>query len=192
MSQILFVSAPEGYDSDALRRAAYDCAVSAGETGVCLVQASTPSMSSPAQVVVNIAAKEASIVLALPTEERETDFGPVYVFRGDAYLVTDLPGGEAIAQDPFDLQEAGRSFILTLDRETAFLTTLQYDRTTGEMTPVRRTVEGAAAAAMYLHRDLEQGTMEVTIEQPGGVLEIGMRKESGKVTGLSAGGPVEV
>ena len=134
MSQFLSVSFDHAHPSaDEIRIAAFRCAMDAGEKGVCLVQAKIQDQAAPINVVVNIAAGEATVVLSLPKRIQSFPFGCA-----------------------------------------------------------SRTVEGAAAAAMFLHRDLEHGTMEVTVGQPGGILEIGMRKESGEVTGLSAGGPVEV
>ena len=81
--------------------------------------------------------------------------------------------------------------IAALNRETAFVQAVDYSVDPQNPIIIGRSTEAAAAAAMVLHQDLENGTMESTIGQPGGILEIGMRKENGKVTGLSAGGPVD-
>lgn len=192
MSDILTIEVPSAghrYDGDFMRRAAYEHAMASGETKVCLVLVKRDGFD-PIQVVVNGNAKEASIVLPVPTDVMTFDFGTAVVFPGEIYLVT--------GQNPeMVISKAGKAFpqsdviIVTLDRESAFITAADYRLNEDHPILIGRSAEAAAAAAIVLHQDLENGTMESTIGQPGGILEIGMRKENGKVTGLSAGGPVE-
>ena len=191
MSQFLSVSFEHAHPSaDEIRIAAYRCAMDAGEKGVCLVQAKVLDHAAPINVVVNIAAGEATVVLSLPKQIHAFPFGWAYYFESGVYLVTEQPA-EAVSKDVrSSVSDTDPLYLLALDQESAFVTTMLC--LPDALRPVPRTVEGAAAAAMYLHRDLEHGTMEVTVGQAGGILEIGMRKESGEVTGLSAGGPVEV
>ena len=51
---------------------------------------------------------------------------------------------------------------------------------------------GSTAAAVVLSSELRDGITEIGVGQPGGDLEVGVRKESGQVTGLSIGGPVHL
>ena len=131
-------------------------------------------------------------MLPLPTREESFGWAERFDFPAGTFLLSERPCAETLAKALNALPEKTRIFALSLDRETARFETLAYDRETGETHPVRRTAEGAAAVAMLLHRDLQDGTMEVTIGQPGGILEIGLRKEGGRVLGLSAGGPVRM
>ena len=191
MSQFLSVSFEHAHPSaDEIRIAAYHCAMDAGEKGVCLVQAKVLDHAAPINVVVNIAAGEATVVLSLPKQIHAFPFGWAYYFESGVYLVTEQPAVAVSKDVRSSVSDTDPLYLLALDKESAFVTTMLC--LPDALRPVPRTVEGAAAAAMYLHRDLEHGTMEVTVGQAGGILEIGMRKESGEVTGLSAGGPVEV
>lgn len=183
MSEILTFRPSEPLpDYDALRCAAFAHAVAAGESGVCLVLVETSGET--VSVVANVSAGEASVVLPLPKEIREESWGTLFFFPDEVY---------AVAENADTLDFAPEAdFLVALDRAQAQIRVMRYDRETGEKFPVARSADGAACAAMVLHRDLENGTMESTVGQPGGILEIGMRKENGRVTGLSAGGPVEV
>ena len=190
VSQILTVKVPsdsQRYDGDSMRRAAYARALSAGETGVCLVLVERQDYD-PIQVVVHVPAKEASIVLPLPSEMKAFDFGTAFAFPGEYYVVTEQKPEEIVSQVCAAFPQSNM-IIVSLNRENAFITS--FDCSTNPPIVIGRSTEAAAAAAMILHQDLENGTMESTIGQPGGILEIGMRKENGKVTGLSAGGPVD-
>lgn len=192
MSQILTIEVPSvnhRYAGDSMRCAAYTHALHSGETGVCLVLVKRPDYD-PIQVVVNVKAKEASIVLPLPASIKELAFGTVFSFPDEMIVVTEHKPEEILAEvrTLFPDFDAG---IVTLNRETASIQAADYSSDPDQPIMIGRSTEAAAAAAMVLHQDLENGTMESTIGQPGGVLEIGMRKENGKVTGLSAGGPVD-
>jgi hypothetical protein len=190
MSQILTVEVPSAgqrYDGDSMRRAAYTRALSAGVTGVCLVLVERQDYD-PIQVVVHVPAKEASIVLPLPSEIKAFDFGTAFAFPGEYYIVTEQKPEEIVSQVCAAFPQSN-VIIVSLSRENAFITS--FDCSADPPIVIGRSTEAAAAAAMILHQDLENGTMESTIGQPGGILEIGMRKENGKVTGLSAGGPVD-
>lgn len=192
MSQILTVEYPADsirYDGDGMRRAAYLHAVHEGETGVCLVLLRRQGYD-PIQVVVHASAKEASIVLPLPTEIKEFDFGTVFAFPGETIVVTEREPKDILSEVYAAFPESC-PMIAALNRETAFVQAGDYSLDPPNQSVIGRSTEVAAAAAMVLHRDLENGTMESTIGQPCGVLEIGLRKENGKVTGLSAGGPVD-
>lgn len=193
MSQILKVSVPAPnalHDYDALRGVAWCNALISDEQGVCLVLLQIPE-TDPIQVVVNLAEKEASIVLPLPSSERSFDFGTAFRFPGGQYIVTEQPEQTVVPAVRAAMPEEETVFIVRMDRESAFIKTGRY--VPGKPPSyLPRSAEAAAAAAMVLHRDLTDGTMESTIGQPGGILEIGLRKQNGAVTGLSAGGPVEM
>ena len=192
MSQILTVEYPSDYaryDGDSMRRAAYLHAVHEGETGVCLVLLRRQGYD-PIQVVVNVKAKEASIVLPLPASIKGFAFGTVFSFPDEMIVVTEQKPEEIFAEVRTLFPEFN-AVIVTLNRETASIQATDYSSNPDQPIVIGRSTEAAAAAAMVLHQDLANGTLESTIGQPGGILEIGMRKENGKVTGLSAGGPVD-
>ena len=90
MSQILTFEVPSvthRYAGDSMRCAAYTHALRSGETGVCLVLVKRPDYD-PIQVVVNVKAKEASIVLPLPASIKELAFGTVFSFPDEMIVVT--------------------------------------------------------------------------------------------------------
>ena len=116
------------------------------------------------------------------------DFGTAFAFPGEHYVVTERKLEEIVPQVRAAFPQSD-VIIVTLERESAFITAV--DCSTDPPVVIGRSTEAAAAAAMVLHQDLENGTMESTIGQSGGILEIGLRKDNGKVTGLSAGGPVD-
>ena len=192
MSQILTVEYSSDYafyDGDSMRNFAYLHAVHAGETGVCLVLLQRHGYD-PIQVVVHVSAKEASIVLPLPAETKEFDFGTAFAFPGEIIVVTEQEPKDILSEVYAAFPETS-TFIAMMNRQTAFVQAGDYSLDPDHPIIIGRSTEVAAAAAMVLHQDLENGTMESTIGQPLGILEIGMRKENGKVTGLSAGGPVD-
>ena len=85
MSQILTFQLSDPFsDYDALRCAAYYYAVSAGETGVCLVLVSAGDDPAQISVVANIPAREASVVLPLPVWELDYPWGGGPALSGDA------------------------------------------------------------------------------------------------------------
>ncbi|MBQ3970087.1 MAG: hypothetical protein II685_06365, partial [Clostridia bacterium] len=128
----------------------------------------------------------------VPEWTEEHSFGQVFSFSGVNYVISDndrMPK----EQEVFSMLKADRPlFLYSLDRSSASITGVQYHPGDQTGTPAERSAEAAAAAALVLHKELQNGTMESTIDQPGGILEIGLRKENGKLLGLSAGGPVEV
>ena len=99
VSQFLSVSFEHAHPSaDEIRIAAYRCAMDAGEKGVCLVQAKVLDHAAPINVVVNIAAGEATVVLSLPKQIHAFPFGWAYYFESGVYLVTEQPA-EAVSKD---------------------------------------------------------------------------------------------
>ena len=124
MSQILNVqiTAPDALTNfDGLRCTAYSNAFVAGETGVCLVLLQVPS-GETIRVVVNMAEKEASIVLPLPDEARSLDCGDAFLFPGGWFVVTEQTAQEALPAVRKAFPEVETIFIVTLNRETAFIT----------------------------------------------------------------------
>ena len=195
MSQILtfqYLSDVGNADMDLIRCAAFHYAKAEGESGVCLVLVSVEGWGEPVQVVANLNANEASIVLPLFDWEKELSIGTAFGLRDTVYIISDCPGDSAMQEAANAFESSERLFFFALRRADASLTGFWLDRSSGTWIPVIRSAEGAAAAAIVLHRDLESGTMESTVSQPGGILEIGLRKDRSCVLGLSAGGPVEV
>lgn len=195
MSQILsfqFVSDDGTNFADQIRCAAFDFAKSAGETGVCLILVSGTNTDESVPVVANLGAKEASIVLPLFDWVKDDSFGTAFGLSDSVYVISESLNQAAMQQVQSAFEKETNLFFFELDRPKALIRGFLLCREDENWIPIPRSAEGAAAAAMVLHRDLETGTMESTIEQPGGILEIGLRKEQGRVLGLSAGGPVEV
>lgn len=192
MSQILsFQYTPDQFPitADAVRCAAFEYAKSRNCTGIALILVSLPEQKTPIQVVANLGAGESSSVLPLPDRIEETPVGTLFSFPSGLYIITEQEQQHAFKL-AVAMDEIQNLTLFFLQRDSAQIH--GFRRVGQNWLPAARSAEGAAAAAMVLHSDLENGTMESTIDQPGGLLEIGMRKENGKVTGLSAGGPVEV
>ena len=195
MSQILsFPYLPEGNNpyADQIRCNAFDYAKNTGESGVCLILVTLQDTGKTVQVVANLSAKEASIVLPLFDWEKDYSFGTAFGLSDTVFIISEVSDQAAMQQARETFEKEWNLLFFTLNRENAAIRGSWLDQKSGQWIPVSRSAEGAAAAAAVLHRDMITGTMESTIDQPGGLLEIGLRKERGNVLGLSAGGPVEV
>lgn len=153
-------------DTNLLRSAGYFYAKQQGMTGMAFVLTEGSGISDPRAVVANVEHETASAVLPLPERLELRETGADAVLDGVLYHVTTgdevFSDGVTVGLNPTDS---------SIDCAAA---------------------EAAAAAAIWLTRDLENGTMELNIGVGGKVLEIGLRKDGGAVTGLSVGGEMRL
>lgn len=147
-----------------LRAAGFYYAQQQGLPGMAFVLTEGSCLSEPRAVVANAEAETASAVLPLPESLELRENGVDAVIDGTCYHVT-------TENETFP------------DGVTVHLNGSDIDVPTAE---------AAAAAAIYLTRDLKDGTMELNIGVGVGVLEIGLRRDGGAVTGLSVGGEMKL
>lgn len=153
-------------DTNLLRAAGYFYAKQQGMTGMAFVLTEGSGISDPRAVVANVERETASAVLPLPERLQLRETGADAVLDGVLYHVTTedetFSDGVTVRLNPADS---------SIDCSSA---------------------EAAAAAAIWLSRDLRDGTMELNIGVGEKVLEIGLRKDAGEVTGLSVGGELRL
>lgn len=153
-------------DTNLFRAAGYFYAKQQGMTGMAFVLTEGSGIPDARAVVANVEHETASAVLPLPERLELRETGADAVLDGVVYHVT--TGDEAFSDGVTVHLDPADSSI-----DCAF-------------------AEAAAAAAIYLTRDLQDGTMELNIGVGDKVLEIGLRKDAGEVTGLSVGGELRL
>lgn len=153
-------------DTNLLRAAGYFYAKQQGMTGMAFILTEGSGIPDARAVVANVEHESASAVLPLPERLNFRQTGVDAVLDGVLYHVT------------------------TNDETFA-------DGVTVHLNPVDSSIdcsasEAAAAAGIWLTRDLQDGTMELNIGVGDKILEIGLRKDGGAVTGLSVGGELRL
>ena len=153
-------------DTNLLRAAGFFYARQQGTEGTSLVLTEGNGLPAPRAVVTNPAHQTASAVLPLPERLQVRETGADAELDGILYHVTTenetFSDGVTVHLNPSDS---------SIDCPRA---------------------EAAAAAAIWLTRDMQDGTMELNIGVGEAVLEIGLRKIGGKVAGLSVGGEMRL
>lgn len=153
-------------DTNLLRAAGYFYAKQQGMEGMSFVLTEGSGIPDARAVVANVEHETASAVLPLPERLEWRETGVDAALDGVLYHVTtgdeSFSDGVTVHLDPADS---------SIDCNSA---------------------EAAAAAAIWLTRDLQDGTMELNIGVGDKVLEIGLRKDAGEVTGLSVGGEMRL
>ena len=153
-------------DANLLRAAGYYYAKQQNQPGMAFVLVEGSGLGDPRAVVANAEAETASAVLPLPERLETRPTGADATLDGLLYHVTTT--GESFSDGVTVHLRESDSRIDCLS------------------------AEAAAAAAVYLTRDLRDGTMELNIGVGGGVLEIGLRRDEGAVAGLSVGGEMRL
>ena len=186
------VEPPDGaFDADVLRCAGYAQALWRGETGKCLVMAACGGLSEALPVVADPAQGTASAVMPLPEDARALPWAYRAAFAGGVWYVIEDGADEALlrraVQAEPDAPLVGAAFF---GRGTGAIRPVVFLRASGEYRELRSSAAGSAAAAMMRASELRDGITEIGVGQRGGNLEVGVRTEGGRVTGLSVGGPV--
>lgn len=181
---------------NALRCAGFYQALCRGERGKCCVMVEISGAPGVLPVMVDVAQGAASTTMPLPKSVQRLNWPEVtahrVVFEGITHYVFDcVEAEEALVQravrDAADAPAVGAVFF---DRATGSIRPVVYVRQTETCVAETSCASGSTAAAIVSSEDLHDGITEIGVGQPGGDLEVGVRKEFGCVTGLSIGGPV--
>ena len=183
---------------NALRCAGYFQALCRAEQGKCCVMAEISGAPGVLPVMVDVAQSMASTTMPLPVSVETLAWPETAVHRVAFYGITHYVIDRAEPDDALvqrAIQDAGACpavGAIFLNRATGAIRPIVYVRVTGSCVAETSCASGSTAAAVVLSSDLRDGITEIGVGQPGGDLEVGVRKESGQVTGLSIGGPVRL
>lgn len=183
---------------NALRCAGYFKALCRGERRKCCVMAEISGAPGVLPVMVDVAQNAVSTTMPLPQSMERLDWPEVTAHRvsfdGITHYVIDCAEPDdtfvrRAIQDAADTPAVGAIF---LNRATGAIRPVVYVRQTGTCVAETSCASGSTATAVVLATSLHDGITEIGIGQPGGDLEVGVRKEAGRVTGLSIGGPIHL
>lgn len=183
---------------NALRCAGFYRALCRAEQGKCCVMAEISGADGVLPVMVDVAQSAASTTMPLPVSVERLDWpgAPVHrvAFDGITHYVVDRaePDDALVQRALRDDAGSPAVGVIFLDRATGAIRPIVYVRETGSCVAETSCASGSTAAAIVLSADLLDGITEIGVGQPGGDLEVGVRKEAGQVTGLSIGGPIRL
>lgn len=183
---------------NALRCAGFYQALCCGEQGKCCVMVEISGATGVLPVMVDVAQQAASTTMPLPASVEtlnwpETPASRV-TFDGITHYVIDRaePDDALVRRTIQDAGARPAVGAIFLNRATGAIQPIVYVRETGSCIAETSCASGSTAAAVVLASELRDGITEIGVGQPGGDLEVGVRKEAGRVTGLSIGGPVSL
>lgn len=181
---------------NALRCAGFYQALCRGERGKCCVMAEISGADGVLPVMVDVAQGAASTTMPLPVSVEALDWpeAPVHRVTFDGithYVIARAEPDDTLVQCAIrDAASSPAVGAIFLNRTTGAIQPIVYVRQTDSCVAETSCASGSTAAAVVLSSDLCDGITEIGVGQPGGDLEVGVRKEAGQVTGLSIGGPV--
>lgn len=181
---------------NALRCAGFYQALRRSERGKCCVMAEISGVDGVLPVMVDVAQSAASTTMPLPVSVAVLDWpeAPVHrvTFDGITHYVIDRaePDNALIQRAIQDASASPAVGVMFFNRATGAIRPVVYVRQTDSCVAETSCASGSTATAIVLSSDLRDGITEIGVGQPGGDLEVGVRKEAGQVTGLSIGGPV--
>lgn len=179
---------------NALRAVGFYRALCRNETERCCVLTEISGAAQALPVLADPARRAASTVMPLPARVERLGWAWRVAFDGITHYVFDRAAPEdalvrrAVAAAP----EAAAVGAVFLDRAACAIRPVVYVRATDSCVAETSCASGSTAAAVVLAEGEADGISEFSIAQPGGTLEVGVRREGGRVTGLSLGGPVEL
>jgi diaminopimelate epimerase len=127
--------------------------------------------------------KETFYLIKKALEQKAADAGAAFSGQKAA------PEGAASAK-PASLP--GALGVLFYDSAPAFMTPAVYVYATGSLVFESSCGSGSAALGCWLSRNLLDGQWRGEVKQPGGNIEVRVRKESGIIGGISIGGFVDI
>lgn len=181
---------------NALRCAGFYQALRRGERGKCCVMAEISGADGVLPVMVDVAQGTASTTMPLPVSVAALDWpeAPVHrvTFEGITHYVVDRaePDDALVQRAIRDAAQPPAVGVMFFNRATGAIRPVVYVRQTDSCVAETSCASGSTAVAVVLSEALRDGITEIGVGQPGGDLEAGVRREAGRVTGLSIGGPV--
>jgi diaminopimelate epimerase len=174
-----------------------------GLSGKVPLEIEISGMTSPVSVRLDVerGLAEASMppALAQGTLACEGAVLPVYVFEGIAQVIApDMAPSEQVFYNIKALFEADAAQdalpdalgVMFWDSSARLMTPAVYVRATDTLVFESSCGSGSAALGLYLTRNLNAGEELLALRQPGGVIEVRVKKQPGEAAAVSIGGPV--
>jgi diaminopimelate epimerase len=173
-------------------------------TGDRTLTISVSGMKEPLETRVNVEEGRAELDIPRPAAWESLDFSgktlPVCVFEGISQIIAlDLSRdrssyGELFSavREQFEKKFAlpGALGVMFYDTQAAFMTPAVYVYGAGSLVFESSCGSGSAALAAWQTRELRDGEGRLELRQPGGVIEVKVRKAGGEITAISIGGKV--
>ncbi|MDR2435213.1 MAG: hypothetical protein LBD47_11710 [Treponema sp.] len=174
-----------------------------GLSGEVCLEVEVSGMNRPVSVRVDVerGLAEASMppALAQGTIACEGAGLPVYVFEGITHVIAqDIQASEPAFQSIRALFErsAGDGArcdalgVMFWDSAARVMTPAVYVYATDSLVFESSCGSGSAALGLYLTRDMDSGEKLLTLQQPGGIIEVRVEKRPGAAAAVAIGGPV--
>jgi diaminopimelate epimerase len=184
--------------------AAREQGLSGNQTVLVGMSGAAETLPVQVQVEEGRAAVEVPGPLAAEVFEFEGRRLPVYVFDGITHVIApDLPPDEktcarirAGIEARFARPAAGPPMaalgVLFYDTAAAFMRPAVYVYGTDSLVFESSCGSGSAALAVWLTQGRGDGERTCAVRQPGGIIEVKVRRRDGKVQGIVIGGPVHL
>jgi diaminopimelate epimerase len=145
--------------------------------------------------------------LAMESLEYSGKILPVVVFEGITHVIApgfapseasfkeiteSLEKGHAAGLFPAGSRALAAIGVLFYDTASRFMTPAVYVRSTGSLVFESSCGSGSAALGIWESRDLPEGESGLSVAQPGGVIEVKVRKAGGLVDAVRIGGAVSL
>ncbi len=210
IEQVAFLAAPRSggeirlemmggeFCGNALRCAGFYQALRTGAQGKSCVFAEISGADGVQPVMADTAEGTASTVMPLPLSMQPAGWADVQAarvtFAGITHFVIDCAQPDETLVQRAIAAAPGASAVgaIFLDRAHGSIKPVVFVRETASCVAENSCASGSVATAVVLTADFADGITEIGIGQPGGMLEVGVQRTDGAVTGLSIGGAVRL
>lgn len=210
IEQVAFLAAPRSggeirlemmggeFCGNALRCAGFYQALRTGAQGKSCVLAEISGADGVQPVMADTAQGTASTEMPLPLSVQPAGWADVQAtrvtFAGITHFVIDCaqPDEALVQRAVAAAPEASAVGAIFLDRAHGSIKPVVFVRETASCVAENSCASGSVATAVVLTADFADGITEIGIGQPGGMLEVGVQRADGAVTGLSIGGAVRL
>ncbi|MDR3343393.1 MAG: hypothetical protein LBT14_11535 [Treponema sp.] len=171
-----------------------------GLSGNQTVTIGISGMPEPLSVAVDLEQGAAAVEIPKPVAQDTLDFDgqslPVYRFDGITQVIApDMPPGKDVFYGIKRKFEAGQTApdalgVMFYDKASRLMTPAVYVYGTDSLVFESSCGSGSAALAAWETRDGYEGEYHCPVAQPGGIIAVRVRKQTGKITDITIGGPV--
>jgi diaminopimelate epimerase len=174
-----------------------------GLTGKVKVPIEISGMEEPLTIHVDVEETRAEAAMPRPVNQSFLTFEgqslPLLAFNGITHVIApDFKPGKDIFYAIKDLVEkpghipAGALGVMFYDCASRFMTPAVYVYATDSLVFESSCGSGSAALGVWESREFQDGERCSNAAQPGGIIEVRVRKAGGEVTGVFIGGPVSL
>jgi diaminopimelate epimerase len=179
-----------------------------GLKGKHTVQIAISGAAKPVPVNVDTEEETAEAIIRGPMAEEVLDYKgrhlPVYVFDGITHIIADdlePPSADMVfslmkcyeEQSCLTVAGPGAAFgVMFYDTEKGFMKPAVYVRDTDSLVFESSCGSGSAAFGAWAARDLSDGERHFELQQPGGLIEVRVAKQGGRIGQISIGGKVSL